>query len=53
MNIGFHFQGQFCIAEMQGGQVKNVRVDETELNILPEMLPVIMQEYRGIQAGMN
>ena len=51
--IGFHFQGQFCIAEMHDGQTKTVFVDGIELNLLPEMLPEIMKVYRKMQARNN
>ncbi len=53
MSIGFHFQGTFCIVEMQGEEIKRVFVDDMELNLLPEMIPAIMQAYRKRQMIMN
>jgi len=53
IGLGFHYQGQFCIAKMEDGQPKAVYIDGIELNLLPEMLPEIMKTYRKIKAGMN
>ena len=55
MIIGFHFQGQFCTADMQNGQVESIFIDEklAEINLLPEMLPEIMKAYRITQAKLN
>ena len=53
MTIDFHFQGQYLTAIVDFALIKYVFVDGMEINILPEMLPVIMKEYRRKKALMN
>lgn len=53
MTIGFHFEGQYLEADVESGIVKNVFHEGTEINVMPQMLPPIMREYKKLKVLMN
>ena len=53
MTVGFHYQGIYAKAVVDKDVIKHVFINGLELNILPEMIPIIMKEYHKKKALMN